>query len=770
MPPKKINPTELEQLLLDARYLLMMNKREEATANVKAFMDAVRAERPPRLPDDIAGADPYVVQTRLVELYLLNPEKNEEQIYEKIDKALDYIGVQGEGGVNYDRANEQRRQDRRQELLDKWPAKWTRVSAEDIGKKVQEIARQDPAAVKAAEVLLPLGELYIVGGAPRDVALGKTPKDIDLMARLIDGKTIERELSKVKGGMVLLTGKQFPVYRFKYRGAEVEIALPRIEEKSGEGNKDWKIVSDPSIPVEKDLERRDFTANAIAVNFATGAVHDPFGGIEDIQNGQIKTVTPSSFRDDSSRTLRALTQMAKHGLIPDDTTREQMREYAQYLNKVPGEMLQAELTKILKAGNPHAAIRLAFETGVLEHFIPEVAATFGFDQANPHHEHELGEHLLAVLERILEISDDPDVRLAALLHDIGKPGSQWMDEAGVGHYYKKKLDNGEFVGEDHAELGAQMAYDRLNALRFPTDRRDQVTFYIKNHMFPSFQNAKGARKFLQMAGSYENAMNLLALREADQSGKGSPGGTQDVDLMRMLVTEEHEKGSAFSLRDLAINGRDVIDVTGAQGPEIGRKLNALLEAVLENPELNNRESLLELVKTAKKTAAWADVAAKAKKLKDSGKVRLVRNGYNTIVAEVEGDTGKYQVEIDRLDPKSRAITGWTCQCDWAQYAFGRTRKWKKYEGRLCSHAMAAFWQSQASPLDDERPLPNAIAPNVAPVNPQSPAPGLTTLPMPLPESMPTTVEDAVPGTLNIPGAFSKRMAQLLDDFHSITIL
>lgn len=648
--------------------------------------------------------------------------------------------------------------------------KWQKISAEDIGKRVQEIARQDPAAAKAAEVLLPIGELYIVGGAPRDVALGKTPKDIDLMVRLIDGDTIMRELSKVDGGQVFLTGKQFPVYRFKYKGSEVEIALPRIEEKSGEGNKDWKIVSDPSIPVEKDLERRDFTANAIAVNFATGAVHDPFGGIEDIQKGQIRTVTPSSFRDDSSRTLRALTQMAKHGLIPDDTTKEQMRQYAEYLNKVPGELLQAELTKILKAGNPHAAIRLAYETGVLDHFLPEVAATFGFDQANPHHQLELGDHMLQVLENILESSDDPDLRLAALLHDIGKPASQWLDEQGVGHYYKSKLPNGEFIGQDHEDVGAQMAIDRLNALRFPSDRRDQVAFYIQNHMFPAFSNLKGARKFLQMAGSYDNAMNLLALREADQGGKGNGDGSQDVDLMRMLVTQVYDEGQAFSLKDLAINGRDVIDATGVQGPEVGRKLNALLEAVLENPELNNRETLLELVKTAKKTASWADVAAKAKRLKDAGRVRLIRNGYNTVVAEVDGDTGKYQVEIDRLDPKSRAITGWTCQCDWAQYAFGRTRKWKKFEGRLCSHAMAAFWQSQASPLDDERPAPNAIAPNVAPVNPQAPAPGITSLPAaPMPESIPTTIEDAIPGTLNIPGAFSKRMAQILDDFHSITI-
>jgi tRNA nucleotidyltransferase (CCA-adding enzyme) len=471
---------------------------------------------------------------------------------------------------------------------------------EELGNKILELVKKDPAARVAVERLSPHGEVYVVGGAPRDVVLGKNPKDIDLMAR-IDGKVIEDVLSEVPRGSVVLTGKQFPVYRFKYADSEVEIALPRTESKSGEGNKDWDIVFGPEITVEQDLERRDFTVNAIAVNAVTGEVVDPFGGINDLTDGKIRTVSETSFRDDSSRVMRALTQMSKHGLVPDDMTKEQMRSFAEHLTNTTPELIQKELDKILDGGNPHLAIRLAYETGVLQHFLPEVFEAFGFDQMNKHHSLELGEHLLAVLEGALA-SDDPDVRLAALLHDIGKPGSQWIDDEGYAHYYKKQLDDGSFLGEMHEELGADMARERMRALKYPNERIENVDFLIRNHMFPAFTNARGARKFLQNAGSYERAMKLLDLRNADLGGKGR-GLTQNevnqsVQKMRDLVTQEYENQNAVSLKDLAINGRDVMDATGVQGPEIGRKLKALLDMVVEDPSLNNRETLLGLVKTA----------------------------------------------------------------------------------------------------------------------------------------------------------------------------
>lgn len=486
------------------------------------------------------------------------------------------------------------------EVLDKSRMLWYSKTAavDNLSQEIMKLVNADPAARVVADELLPYGDVYVVGGAPRDVVLGKQPKDIDMMAR-VDGNTIMQVLNAVKGGQCFETGKKFPVYRFKFRGSEIEIALPRTEEKvdpNAKGNEGWAVKSDPSIPVEEDLRRRDFTANAIAVHVGTGEIVDPFNGINDIQNGSIRTVTETSFRDDESRVLRALTQMAKHGLVPDDTTKEQMREYAQYLSRASRELVQQELDKIMRAGNPHMAIRLAYETGVLSEFIPEVNDAFGFDQLNPHHELDLGSHLLEVLENVLE-HNDPDLNLAALLHDIGKPASQWIDDQGIGHYYRKKLDDGSFLGQQHEEVGANMARERMKELKYPNDRIDAVTGIIQHHMFPAFSTLKGARKFMQQVGGYDNAVRMLKFRRADQEGKGTEG-SQDIDLMQSLVDQVAEEGQAFTLKDLAVNGKDLIQAGVPAGPEIGRKLNVLLEEVIGDPTLNDREKLLDLARIA----------------------------------------------------------------------------------------------------------------------------------------------------------------------------
>lgn len=464
----------------------------------------------------------------------------------------------------------------------------------DLSEKILKLVNNDPAAKMVVDSLSPFGEVYVVGGAPRDVLLGKKPKDIDMMAK-VNGETIESVLGKMPQSKLVLTGKQFPVYRFSHGGSEIEIALPRIEVKSGEGNKDWQIKSDASIPVEKDLERRDFTANAIAVNAKTGQVVDPFGGADHIEKGLLKTVHPNSFRDDSSRTMRALTALSKHGLQPDEETKEQMRMHAPHLSKTPMETVGQELEKILSGNHPAEALKLGHETGVLEHFLPEVYSTFGFDQKNPYHKHDLGTHLMNVLTNTAALTTDPDVRMAALLHDIGKPSSMWEDENGVGHFYKGP--QGE--GANHDEVGAEMAEGVLSRLRYPANRISRVKHLINNHMFPSFNSPKGARKFLNNIGSPEAANDLLMLREADHMGKGNENATRMmVDKMRNLINNEVTSQTVFSPKDLAINGNDIIKLLGiSAGPQVGEIIKRLMDLVIDHPSLNNRQDLMNLVKT-----------------------------------------------------------------------------------------------------------------------------------------------------------------------------
>ena len=465
---------------------------------------------------------------------------------------------------------------------------------EQISKKIKILIENDPAAKMVTDSLTPFGEVFVVGGAPRDVVLGKKPKDIDLMAK-VDPETIKTVLEGIPDSKLVLTGKQFPVYRFSYQGSEVEIALPRIEVKTGEGNKDWEIKSDPSISVEQDLERRDFTANSIAVNAKTGEIIDPFNGIEDIKKGKLKTVSPTSFRDDSSRTMRALTALSKHGLQPDEETMKQMEEYAPYLKNVPAETIGQELDKILSGNHPADAIKMGHQTGVLKHFLPEVADTFGFDQKNPHHKHDLGTHIHQVLKNVSHLSNDPDLRMAALLHDVGKPDSMWEDENGVGHFYKGP--NGE--GDNHDEVGGKMSEQVLTRLRYPANRIGKIKHLVNQHMFPSFNSPKGARKFLNNAGSHETAKDLLNLREADHTGKGNSNATGlMVDKMRSLIDDEQEGNAIFSPKDLAITGNDIIKILGiSSGPQVGQIIKKLVELAIEHPSINKRDELINIVKT-----------------------------------------------------------------------------------------------------------------------------------------------------------------------------
>lgn len=465
---------------------------------------------------------------------------------------------------------------------------------DDIGKKVIGYMHEDPAAKKAFEALSRYGDIFAVGGAPRDVILGKAPKDVDLLAR-IPAEVIQKVLEKVPGGHLTFAGKNFGVFHFHYGGGQVEIALPRVERSTGDGHKDFDVQAHHDIPLEEDLPRRDFTGNAIAVNLKTGEVVDPLGGANDLSLGLMRNTNPSSFKDDPLRTVRGLTMRSRHGLEPDESTRKLMQEYGPLLAHLPGDRFREELDKILKGDDPSSAMRLGRDLGLLEHFLPEVHSTIGYDQKNPYHQLPLDEHLMQVLQNASGLTSDNDVRLAALLHDIGKPGSQWIDDKGVGHYYKGK----DGQGDNHEEVGARMAEELMRRLNYSAPRMNRVTHLINNHMFPEFNSGRGARKFLNNAGSYDAASDLLDLRQADYMGKGNDNATANmVNRMRGLVGQENER-AAFGVQDLAIGGRDVMKALNIPpGPEVGQTMNQLLQYVVEHPELNTRQDLLNLIRRA----------------------------------------------------------------------------------------------------------------------------------------------------------------------------
>lgn len=475
-----------------------------------------------------------------------------------------------------------------------------KLAAEDVGGYITSLVAADPAVREASKALeADGGEVFAVGGAVRDAILGKEPKDIDLM---VTGKTPAEVQAVLRDlpGTVISTGKDFGVFRYKNGGEDVEISLPRRERSTGGGHKDFDVQADPHMRPEEDLWRRDFTANAMAVNLRNGQLIDPYGGAEDTKRGILRAHNSEALSEDPLRVLRGLVANSRHNLVPDDATKAQMGEAARNLPNISGERLQAELDKLFGGADPASAIRLAHETGALQYILPEVEACMGYDQNNPHHEYELGEHLTNVLDRASEKTQDPDVRLAALLHDIGKPGSQWTDpETGKSHFYKKRQEDGSFIGEDHENLGAEMTHALMSRLRYPNDRIQRVTGLVRNHMFPAFTSEKGARKFLQRVG--DSADDLLDLRWADQGGKSEypsnarTGLDLSTETQRNLLNQVRNKQQPTNQSALAVNGNDLIAAGIRPGPQMGIILQNLTDMVVDDPSLNTKEKLLQLV-------------------------------------------------------------------------------------------------------------------------------------------------------------------------------
>lgn len=465
------------------------------------------------------------------------------------------------------------------------------------GQRLLDYLYEDPAAVQAYEALEDAGgHVYIVGGAVRDTILNKTPKDIDLLVTGLDSDAIKATLKKLPGHSTF-AGKNFGVFHYHLDTHNVEIAMPRTETSTGTGHTDFKVDYDPNIPIETDLERRDFTANAMAFDIDSARLIDPHKGQFDLEGRTLRLVNPQAFQDDPLRIVRAIVAYSVHGLTPDEYTMQEMEDNAFRIRYLPDERIQKELDKLISGNDPSGAFQLAYNTGVLDYMVPELATAYEFDQQNVHHDLSVGEHTLAVLDYISDLTTDPDVRLAALLHDLGKPDTFWLDDEGNGHFYATPDVPGS---EDHEERGAQIAQEFMTRLHYPTVRISRVVNLVKNHMFPYFTTVKGAAKFVAAVGGMDAAQDLMDLREADSHGK-SDGGISEynqlaIDQGRALLDQVSQRNTAIAPRDLAISGNDLISLGITPGPQMGQILRSLVDVVQDQPELNNKADLIEYVR------------------------------------------------------------------------------------------------------------------------------------------------------------------------------
>jgi tRNA nucleotidyltransferase/poly(A) polymerase len=430
-------------------------------------------------------------------------------------------------------------------------------------------------------------DAYVVGGAVRDELLGLESKDADFLVLGVDhdglrallephGRVEDLEVAGQRVGLRLWP--RDPEIR-KLAPSGIELAPPRRERSTGPGRHDFEIVVDASASVEDDLARRDFTVNAIARRLADGELVDPFGGEEDLQNRVLRTVSERSLSEDPLRLVRGLRLVSQLDLAPDDETLRQLQDAASGIRLVSGERIgggleadgMGELSKLLLGSRPTKALRLARDTGVLVALIPEFAPVIGFDTQSKRQGATLDEHIFRVVEcapRALP------VRLAALFHDLGKPGAP-IDE--------------------HAQAGARIADAILERLRYPSRLRRYVVDLIAAHAFqPDDVDELYARRFLRAHGE-ELARDLVEHKEADLRAKSVPEEELEaVKRLRALI--EQERSSPYRLADLAVDGSDLLALGYHEGPALGNVLSNLLDWVVEDPGRNHKERLLEKAK------------------------------------------------------------------------------------------------------------------------------------------------------------------------------
>ena len=432
-------------------------------------------------------------------------------------------------------------------------------------------------------------DAYVVGGAVRDELLGIPVRELDFVVPGVGHTELRAALEPHGRVEDLIVADQRVGARLLPRDQKaralqpsgIEFAPPRVERSTGPGRHDFEIVADAGISLEQDMERRDFTINAIARRLETGEVLDPLGGRADLERGVLRTTSPTSFRDDPLRIVRGLRFVSQLGFDPDEDTLRQMREWAPQLEHVSGERIGGglaadglgELSKLLLGTHPAKALRLARDAGVLLHVVPEFEPAIGYEQDTARQHLTLDEHVFAVVQAGADASVPLEVRLATLLHDLGKPEA-------------------ERHGGDHAVIGAAVAAQALSRLRYPTRLWAYVVRLVREHPFAPEGDPSpvDARRFLARHGE-RLALDLLAHRAADLAGKTVPQSEWDW-LGRFRTLVEQERAQPHRLVDLEVDGAALIALGFSEGPEIGRVLRTLLAEVVEDPERNRRENLL----------------------------------------------------------------------------------------------------------------------------------------------------------------------------------
>lgn len=432
---------------------------------------------------------------------------------------------------------------------------------------------------------------YLVGGAVRDMFMNKPASDWDVAT----DATPEQVIAAFK--KVIPTGIAHGTVTVHFMGEEIEVTTFRIEQGYSDGRHPDKVSF--ASDIEEDLSRRDFTMNAIAVSLKDGSIVDPFNGKADIKNKIIRSVgNPlERFNEDGLRPIRAIRFASQLGFeIESETLKAISNEnILQKTSTVSIERFRDELIKLLKSPKPSVGLKLLENTNIMKLFLPEL-----LEGRNCIQNDIRGYHVFDVLDHNFYSCDGApvhkvNVRLAALLHDIGKPASKVV----------RITDNGEIYNFfNHEKYSESIARKLLVKLRFSNNEINNVCHLIANHMFHYEESWSDAavRRFVVRIKP-ENIEDLIDLRLADMYGKYNMPiqikESQACDLLIQLqdrINKIQAENSAFTLKSLAVSGKDLMDVGIPSGKTIGNILNSLLETVLDDPNQNNKDILLNIAK------------------------------------------------------------------------------------------------------------------------------------------------------------------------------
>jgi tRNA nucleotidyltransferase (CCA-adding enzyme) len=439
-----------------------------------------------------------------------------------------------------------------------------------------DLALVPPDVFALSEQLRARGKrAWIVGGCVRDLLLGRTASDWDVAT---DARP--KELVAIFPRAVP-TGIEHGTVTVVRGGHHYEVTTLRGEGTYTDGRRpDWVEFVDE---ITADLARRDFTVNAIAIDPADGKVIDPHGGQADLQARVLRAVgnAVERFSEDGLRVLRAARFVATLEMSLESETEAAIRPTLGTFRKVAAERVRDEWIKAMRARTPSRAFDVMLRTGILEVTCPELLQGVSMEQ-NKWHGYDVWRHGLECMDAC---AGDPILRIAALLHDVGKPATRaWSDKTKDYTFY------------DHDRVGAEMASPIAERMRFSNEERERIVALVRHHLFHYSDEWTDAavRRWLRRV-SMDRVEDLYALNAADVRAKGRDF---DADLTALEELKGHvarvlAQGAALSTRDLKVNGRDLMkELNLAPGPIIGRVLDALLEAVLTDPAANERDTLL----------------------------------------------------------------------------------------------------------------------------------------------------------------------------------